>query len=402
MIPAKLAKKIISLKTQPLGKTEHVGFLDSLHRVLAEDVRATSDLPPFSRATVDGFALRSSDTKGASKHCHSWLRVIDVVQAGKPSKKTLRSGEAIKIMTGGVLPKGADCVVMKEQTEFGRSGVCILKRVKKDEGISFRSESAKKGDMLLKKGNRVTSGVVSLLATLGLRRILTTARPKVAILVTGNELLGVGEKLSPGKIRSSNQFGLYSQVKDAGGEPFILGIARDNPREIRKKILQGFRSDMLLISGGVSVGDFDLVPGILKSLGLKIFIEKVAMQPGKPLIFGKKGKTLVFGLPGNPVSTMVCFYEFVRPCLLKMLGASDTNLLKGEATLDEDINLKPLRTKYLRAKTFFKNGKVFVRLTSHQGSGNVLSLAEADCLMEVEEGVTSVKRGTRVVVEYLA
>ena len=236
---------------------------------------------------------------------------------------------------------------------------------------------------------------------MGRARVNVRRRPKVAILVTGNELLNVSQKLSPGKIRSSNQFGLYSQVKDAGGEPIILGIARDNPRDTRNKILQGLRYDMLLISGGVSVGDFDLVPGILKSLGLKIFIEKVAMQPGKPLIFGRKGKTLVFGLPGNPVSTMVCFYEFVRPCLLKMLGSNNVLLPKGEATLSEDIKLKPSRTKYLRAKTFFKDGKVFVRLTSHQGSGNVLSLAEADCLMEIEEGVTSVKRGTRVVVEYL-
>ncbi len=330
------------------------------------------------------------------------LAKIGKTNFGGPLNNVLKSGEAIKIMTGGVMPKGADCVVMKENARIEGKEVFIFKSTKQSDGISFQGESAKKGDVLLKRGARVTSGVVSLLASLGLPRVKVYRKPKVAILVTGNELLNVNQKLTPGKIRSSNLFGLYSQVKEAGGEPTIVGIARDNLRETRKKILQGFRSDMLLISGGVSVGDFDLVPGILKSLGLKIFIEKVAMQPGKPLIFGRKGKTYVFGLPGNPVSTMVCFYEFIYPCLLKLSGASNTALPKGEATLDEDIHLKPQRTKYLRAKTFLRDEKVFVRLTSHQGSGNILSLAEANCLLEVKEGVTKVTKGSRVIVEYLS
>lgn len=401
MISSDLAKRIILQKAKPLAGSERVGFLDSLHRVLAQEVRATSDLPSFSRATVDGFALRSVDTKGASKHCHTWLRVIDIVRAGKPSKKILKSNEAIKIMTGGVIPQGADCVVMKEYAQIDGREVLIFKGSKRGDGISFKGESAKKGSVLLTKGNRITSGVISLLATLGLSAVKVYRRPKVAILVTGNELLGVNQKLTPGKIRSCNQYGLFSQVKETGGEPVMLGIARDNPKETRNKILRGFHYDVLLISGGVSVGDFDLVPGVLKSLGLKIFIEKVAMQPGKPLIFGKKKKTYVFGLPGNPVSTMVCFYEFIRPCLLKMSGGNDFSLPCGETILDEEIILKPERTKFLRGKVFLKDGRPFVRLTSHQGSGNILSLAEADCLLEVKEGVTRVAKGTRLMIEYL-
>jgi len=401
MISSNLAKKIILQHTKPLASSERIRFLDSLGRVLAEDTRATSDLPPFSRATVDGFAIKSINVRGASKEHHVWLKIVDVVQAGRPSKKKLHPGEAIKIMTGGVIPAGTDCVIMKEFTECGKKSVCVFKDTKPGEGISFQGESAKKGSVLLKKGNRISAGVVSLLATLGLSQVSVYKKPKVAILVTGNELLNVNQKLSPGKIRSANQYGLFAQVKEAGGEPLILGIARDNPKDTHDKILRGLRSDVLLISGGVSVGDFDLVPGMLKKLGVKIFFHKVAMQPGKPLIFGKKGKTTVFGLPGNPVSTMVCFYEFIRPCLLKMSGCSDLTLPKGEAVLDEDIKLIPKRTKFLRAKTFLKNGKVLVRLTSHQGSGNVLSLAQANCLLEVAEGVTRVPKGTRVVVEYL-
>jgi len=401
VISAQQAKDIIGEKTQPFKQSERVRFLDSPGRVLAEDVRATSDLPPFSRATVDGFAVKCGDIGAAGASNPVKLKIVDVVQAGRPSRKILKSGQAVKIMTGGVIPKGADCVVMKEYAEIIGKDVLISKGEKKDSGISFQGESAKKGKLLLARGNRITSGVVSLLASLGLPFVKVTRKARVAILVTGNELLNVNQKLSPGKIRSSNQYGLFTQVKEAGGEPTILGIARDNPKDTRNKILRGLTHDLLLISGGVSVGDFDLVPGILKSLGLKIFIEKVAMQPGKPLIFGKKKNTYVFGLPGNPVSTMVCFYEFVRPCLLKMSGANDIALPKGEATLDEEIKLSFQRTKYLRAKTFLKNGRVFARLTSHQGSGNILSLAEADCLIEIAEGVTKVAKGSRVTIEYL-
>ena len=402
MIPVDKAKQIILRNTEPLAKSERVAFLDSLHRILAENVKATSDLPPFNRATVDGYALRSINVKGASEEDHVWLRIVDVVQAGRPSKKKLRPGQAIKIMTGGVIPKGADCVVMKEQARIEGKNVLIFKSAQKNEGISFQGESARKGRVLLKKGNRVTSGVVSLLATLGLSRVYVYKKPKVAILVTGNELLGVNQKLLPGKIRSSNQYGLSAQVKEVGAEPVILGIARDNPRDTRNKIRKGLRFDILLISGGVSVGDFDLVPGTLKKIGVKIFFHKVAMQPGKPLIFGKKGETYVFGLPGNPVSTMVCFCEFIRPCLMKMSGCTDVSLPKGEAVLDEEIKLTPKRTKFLRAKTFMRSGKVLVRLTSHQGSGNVLSLAQANCLLEIKEGVTRLAKGSKVIIEYLA
>lgn len=401
MIPFKIAQKIIVSKTATLAGVEQVAFLDSLGRVLAEDIRATSDLPPFDRATVDGFALRCADAKGASEKCHTWLRIVDVVRAGRPSQKTLKKGEAIKIMTGGVLPKGVDAVVMKEFTECGKSSVCVLRGVSKGHGISFRAESAKKGKVLLAKGAKVTSGVVSLLATLGISRVKVYRRPRVAILVTGNELLGVGAKLAPGKIRSSNQFGLFAQVQEAGGEPVILGIARDTLQETRGKILKGLKGDMLIISGGVSVGDFDLVPKVLKSLGVKIFIEKVSMQPGKPLIFGKKGKTYVFGLPGNPVSTMVCFYEFAALCLSKLSGQAAVSPKKATATLAQGITLRPARTKIMRGVAFTRNGNLFVRLTSHQGSGNILSLAEANCLFEIEEGVREVKKGTRVIIQYL-
>ena len=401
MISSDLAKKIILKKASSFTKSESEGFLDSLGRVLAEDIRATSDLPPFNRATVDGFVLKCSNIKIQKSKFPVQMKVVGLVQAGNPSKRVVKNGEAIKIMTGGVIPAGADCVVMKEYAQISGKSVLILKSAKKGEGISFQGESAKKGGVLLARGNRVTSGVVSLLATLGHSQVKVYKKPSVAILVTGNELLNVNQKLFPGKIRSSNQYGLFAQVKDAGGDPIILGIARDNIKDTKAKIKEGLRHEMLLISGGVSVGDFDLVPGILKSLGVKIFFHKVAMQPGKPLIFGKRGKTYVFGLPGNPVSTMVCFYEFILPCLLKLSGANSLTLPKGEATLDEEITLSSKRTKFLRAKTFSKNGRVFARLTSHQGSGNILSLAEANCLLEIKEGVTKIEKGSRVVVEYL-
>lgn len=402
MISIDLAKKIIFQKTSPLAGTERVGFLAAVNRVLAQGIRATTDLPPFDRSTVDGFAIKSGNIRTKSTKFPVRLRIIDIVQAGRPSRKILKSGQAIKIMTGGVVPKGADCVMMKEYCRQMGNEVFVGKSAKKGEGIAFKGEDAEKDSLIIEKGNLVTPAVVGLFATLGLPFVKVFGRPKVAILVTGNELLNITQKLASGKIRSANQYSLLCQVKESGAKPILLGIARDERRDLIKKIKDGFKYDILLISGGVSVGDCDLVPSVLRTLGAKILFHKVAVQPGKPLLFARKNKTLIFGLPGNPVSTAVTFQEFVRPCILKMSGCRDLSPETATAILAEEITLKPERTKILRGKTLLRDGKLFVKLSSHQGSGNIISLVKANCLFEVGEGITKVKKGSRVTVRYLS
>ncbi|HOW36098.1 MAG TPA: molybdopterin molybdotransferase MoeA [Candidatus Omnitrophota bacterium] len=402
MISINLAKQIIFQKTRLIKGVEREGFLQAQGRVLAQDIRTTTDLPAFNRATVDGFAVKSVDLKAQSAKFPKLLKIIGVAEAGCPSKKIIGKGQAIKIMTGGVVPKGADCVAMKEYCRQKGNEVFVGQAVRKGEGIAFKGEDAHKNSLIIEKGNLVTPAIVGLCATLGLPFVKVFGRPKTAILVTGNELLNVTQKLSSGKIRSSNQYSLFTQVKESGGAPILLGIARDDRRALITKIKSGFECDILLISGGVSVGDCDLVPSVLRTLGAKIFFHKVAVQPGKPLLFAKKNKTLIFGLPGNPVSTMVSFHEFVRPCILKMSGRRDFLTKTATAILAEEIKLNPARTKILRGKTLLREGELFVKLSEHQGSGNIISVVKADCLFKVPEGVRKVVKGRKVVVEYLS
>jgi len=391
----------IMLKHASIVPFEKIHFLDSFGRTLAEDIKATGDLPPFDRSSMDGVALRSSDTLGADDNNPVTLKLVGTIAAGGVPRKALKKGEAMKIMTGAMIPKGADSVLPKEQFLTNGRNLNIHKSTRPGDFIRFRGEDVKKGQPILGKGNEITSGVVSLLATLGIPKVAVHRRPRVAILVTGDELVDLKGKLTAGKVRSSNQYSLFTQVQQAGGEPVLLGIAKDIRSQIEKKIREGLKHNVLLISGGVSVGDFDLVPEVLKKFKFKFFVEKVSIQPGKPLIFAKKDKTFVFGLPGNPVSTMVSFYKFVRPFLLKMSGRKEIFLKKATAILEEEIKINGQRTKVMRGIVDEVEGKLRVRLTSHQGSGNVISMAKANCLFEIPEGVIKLKKEQLIEIQYL-
>jgi len=380
---------------------EKISFLDSFGRTLAEDIKATGDLPPFDRSSMDGAALRNADIRGADVNNPVTLKLVGTIAAGDVPRKALKKGEAMKIMTGAMIPKGADSVLPKEQFLPNGKNLNIHKSTHPGDFIRFKGEDVKKGQPILGKGMEITSGVVSLLATLGLSKVAVSRRPRVAILVTGDELIDIKGAMTLGKVRSSNQYSLFAQVQQAGGEPVLLGIAKDIRSQIEKKIRKGLKYDVLLISGGVSVGDFDLVPEILKKFKFKFFVEKVSIQPGKPLIFAKKEKTFVFGLPGNPVSTMVSFYKFVRPFLLKMSGRKEIFLKKASAILDEDIKINGQRLKVMRGIVSEDKGQLRVRLTSHQGSGNVISMAKANCLFEIPAGIENLRKGQTIEIQYL-
>lgn len=372
---------------------------------------------------MDGFAIRAKDTIGASKQNPKVLEVIEDVPAGYVAKKNLKTDQAIRIMTGAPLPKGADAVIMVEDTKRASSiehrasnFIKIFKEVKKGENVRFAGEDIKRNEIVIKKGALLKAGHIGVLASLGFSKVKVYRKPKVAILATGDELVGIKDKLKPGKIRNSNAYSLYSQVIKTGAIPILLGIAKDKKQDLAKKIKKGLsKADMLLVSGGISVGEYDFVKAVLKNLGTEMKFWKVAMRPGKPLAFGvisatKRGgsarhfgggKIPVFGLPGNPVSSMVSFELFVRPAILKMLNQNTDERKEVEAVLEEDIEKKNGFKYFLRANTRWQDGKYFTKTTGPQGSGILKSFVLANSLIILPEDVQSVKRTSKIMVRFL-
>src|SRR3989338_1460797 len=382
--------------------SEEIRLIDALERVLAEDIYADSDIPQLPNSAMDGYAVRSSDTFGASKDRPKTLKVISDLKAGSVSPEAVKDNQAIRIMTGAVMPAGADSVIMVELTEKeGMDRVKIFKETKPGENIRNAGEDIKKEEKVIEKGALLNSAHIGILASLGKSKVRVTRRPKVAVLATGDEVIDVDEELTPGKLRSSNTYTLYSQILKCGGIPKNLGIAKDRPQELEKKIKEGFDCDLILTSGGVSVGDYDLVKFILAKIGTDIKFWKVAMRPGKPLVFGRLGEKFIFGLPGNPVSSMISFEVFVRPAILKMLGQSHDTRKEVDAVLEEDIQKKKGLRYFVRAQTRWDDGVYITRTTGPQGSGILKSMAMANSLIILPEDEEEVAKGVRVTVLFL-
>lgn len=398
---------------------EESGLKDSLGRILAEDMHSNDDIPAFDNSAMDGYAVIAADTQGASPNNPKILEVIEDIKAGEVSNKRVKKNQAIRIMTGAPVPCGADSVIMVEFTQRVdnpvRSGaprrgtsnwVKVFQEVKPGENIRRKGEDIKKGELVLSKGGLLTPAHIGILASIGKAKIKVACKPKVAVLATGDELIRIDKRLSPGKLRSSNTYTLYSQVIDCGAIPKDLGIAKDKPKELEKKIKRGLDCDLILTSGGVSVGDYDLVKDILVELGTRIKFWRVAMRPGKPLVFGcisSTGKKIipVFGLPGNPVSSMVSFEVFVRPALLKMQGFRGQSNNEVEAVLEEGIQKKKGLKYFLRARTEWKNGAYSTRTTGPQGSGILKSMGLSNSLIIIPEGDGDRGKGEKVKVKFL-
>ena len=340
MISVEEARRIILENIRPLKETEAKEMCSCLGRVLAFDLMAKENIPPFSNSAMDGFAARAKDLAGASRENPKTLEVIESLAAGYTARRSVGSMRAIRIMTGAPLPKGADSVVMVEDTKNKEEFVIIFKEVEKGENVRYAGEDVKKGEIVIKNGTVLKSGHIGLLASLGAGKIKVFRQPRVAILATGDELVEIGQRLSPGKIRNSNAYSLYGQALKMAALPILLGIARDNKKDLEQKIRKGLSADMLLVSGGVSVGDYDFVKDVLKDLGTQMKFWRVAMKPGKPLAFGMMNGVPVFGLPGNPVSSMISFEQFVRPALLKMSGAREISRFYLPAIAKEDFEKK--------------------------------------------------------------
>jgi molybdopterin molybdotransferase len=385
---------------QPLG-SEKVSLLEALGRVIAEDIFATRDLPPYDNSGMDGYAVKYADIQNFSKSRSIRLKVIGDLPAGSVSTKIIEQGQAIRIMTGAPIPMGADTVIPVEETEEKEGFVSIFREVPLCEYIRRAGEDVKKGVRVFSTGDVISPAGVGMLASLGRSSVFVYQRPLAAILCTGNELVDVDGELDEVKIVSSNSYSLAAQVKECGAIPVQLGIAKDRREEIIEGLRQGIRADVLISSAGVSAGDFDYVKGALSELGMELIFWRVAMKPGKPLAFGTINKKPVFGLPGNPVSSMVSFEQFVRPSLLKMMGHREPFRPVIEATLKGVIHKESGSRHFIRALVSLEGNQYAVAPAGAQGSGILRSMVKANGLIVVPEDREIVKAGERVKVQLI-
>jgi molybdopterin molybdotransferase len=374
---------------------EHVPLARALGRVLAEDCDAPEDLPPFANSAMDGYAVRAADIASASQTTPARLRLVGEVPAGSVFSGVLGAGQAIRILTGAPVPSGADAVIQQELTTTDGGTVLILASGKAGNNVRAAGTDVARGTRLLPHGAELGATEIALLAALGLDPVRVTRRPRVAILATGDELAAPGEAPRPGQIRDSNSAWLTAAVAQTGAEPWPLGIARDTAADLRAHLARAAEADLIITSGGVSVGTYDLVKEVLAEGGAVEFW-RVRMRPGKPLAFGAYGATPLFGLPGNPVSSAVTFELFARPAIRQMLGAADIDRPLLEVELGGERIARGDRRHYVRARLTARDGRLIATPTGEQGSHRIASLLGAAALLVIHEGEGEVEPGTLV------
>ena len=350
-------------------------------RILAEDVCADRDYPPFNRSARDGFAVIAADVQAVP----ATLDLIGETQAGEPSRFSLERGQTVEIMTGAPGPENADAVVMVEYSQRNGSRVQLNKPIASGRNLIMAGEEVRRGQRVLAPGRRISFASIAVLATVGRSEVPVFRRPEVAILSTGDEVLPVDATPASYQIRNSNAHSLAEQVRRRGGAPKILPVARDTLAETRRLIEEGLKSDLLLLSGGVSMGKHDVVEEVLLGLGTELFFTTVRIQPGKPLVFGYCRDTPVFGLPGNPLSTMVTFEVFASIAVDLMAGASDSPLPFMRVPLAAGFGHKPFLTRFIGARLEGSYTDTRVRIDRGGGSGDVAAFARADCLAVATE-----------------
>jgi molybdopterin molybdotransferase len=377
---------------------ESVGLERSTGRVLAYDVRANRDLPPYDVSAMDGYAVRSADLAKIP----AMLEVIEDIKAGNLPAKTVQTGQCARIMTGAPVPQGADAVIRVEETRPSTKNlVQINAAVKPGNDVRLRGEGMRNGDVVLTAGTEITPGVTGVLATVKQSQVQVYRHPRVAILSTGNELEDIDDPVDPNKIPNSNSYALMAQLQALGIEPDLLGIARDEPAELEEYLQRGLRFDVLLVSGGTSVGVHDYVRPIIESLGVEMKFWRVAMKPGHPVAFGVTAHTRFFGLPGNPVSSMVCFEQFVAPALRRMMGHQRLFRRTIAARMTHSIKHQPGRTEFVRVTLAKEASGYAATSTGAQGSGMLLSMAMADGLLVIPAESTGLSADSEVTVQLL-
>jgi molybdopterin molybdotransferase len=392
MISVSEAFSLVLDHTPVLGR-EDVPLGDALGRVLAEDVRADTDLPPFDRSAMDGYAVRALDVATAPVV----LSVAGQVRAGQQFEGTLQPGQAVQIMTGAPVPAGADAVQQVEKTRALEGGrrVQILEAVASRTHIAPRGSEVASGDLVLGPGGVIDPATVAVLATAGRGRVAVGRRPSVSVLVTGDELVDVWETPGRARIRNSNGYALCAQARWAGADVVSLGVVPDEGDRIAEAVRRGFATDVLVISGGVSEGVFDLVEEVLARFDVGLLFTKVAIKPGAPLVFGRRGDKLVFGLPGNPVSAQVCFDVFVRAALLRMQGSRVVARPRVEVELLQPMSNRSGRENHLPARVRFEGGRLVAEPVPTRGSADVVAHARANALVILERSRLQAAAGER-------
>ncbi|MCT4507618.1 MAG: molybdopterin molybdotransferase MoeA [Tepidibacter sp.] len=397
MINLEEANQILGEKSNYLEQ-EYVNLKDAHKRILSKDIISTINQPPFDRSPLDGYALKSEDTKCASKENGIALEIIEEVCAGSYPTKDLKNNTATRIMTGAPIPKGADCVIRQEDTYEKDGKVYIHKELNKFQNYCFEGEDLKKGEVVIKKNTEINFGEVGVIASLGIKEVPVYKKPKIAILSTGDELLHIGEKLTPGKIYNSNIYTISARLKELNTEPVILGISGDDIEKTAKNILDTIDEvDLIITTGGVSVGKKDIIKDVMKKINADILFWKVDLKPGTPVLCSCLKDKLIISLSGNPAAATITFELLVRPLLNKMVNKKDSKLKRVIAVFDDTYLKKSNRRRFLRGELKYSQNGPIVKLTSSKQSSGVLSsIIKCNCLIEVAEGSDGIKKGDKV------
>lgn len=397
MITVAKALKIVTRQVVP-SVTLAVPLTDSVARILAENIEADTDLPPFHRSQMDGFAVRFEDTANAPVE----LKIVGESAAGNGWHNKLKRGEAVRIMTGAPVPDGANAVQRVELTSESGNIVTFREAVTKGTAIVKRGAEIQAGKVVFNTGERITEKMIAALASFGYAKVRVSASPRVAILATGSEIVDINKKPKRDQIRNSNSVMLDVMCRKVGAVTTILPNVRDDISALRTQISAAAKgTDIVILTGGVSVGKYDHTKAVLSDLGAEIFFDKVRLKPGKPMVFARLGKTLIFGLPGNPVSAAVTFHLFARKALLQMQGASSTDLRQGVAVLAADVKAANERETYLPSRLESNmSGQLIAIPLKWQGSSDFIGFARADALVFVPNG-REIKAGDVATVLFL-
>jgi molybdopterin molybdotransferase len=391
------ATRRIEADIVPIRDREEVPLRDALGRILAEDVLSPINVPSYVNSAVDGYAIRSADlpTRGLAT-----LTLIGTAWAGRPCGETVQPGQCIRIMTGAKMPDGADTVVMQEHAEDAETGICVGEGHHPGQNVRMAGEDLVAGQPAAAAGKKITPAVLGLLASLGIPWVAVTRRLRVAFFATGDELRSIGEPLGEGELYDSNRYTLYGMLARLGVEQLDLGVVPDTPEAIRRAFERAAeRADVIITTGGVSVGEADYVKEVITDLG-EVTFGNIAIKPGRPLAVGRVGRSVFFGLPGNPVAVMVTFYQLVQPGLRRMMGETGTRPVRFEARCLSQLKKRPGRTEFQRGRlTIDADGRVAVSKTGAQGSGILSSMSAADCFIVLPRGSGAVGPGDTVWVE---
>lgn len=391
MIDIQKAAEIILSKVPRMEPVE-LPLQSAIGLILAEDIHSDVDLPPFDKSAMDGYAVRSEDLTSGD----TVLDVVEELAAGQTPTRRIEPGMCAKIMTGAPVPREADAVVMVEKTEPAGDGkVRILKAAIREENICIMGEDLERGDIGVSAGSLIRAQEAAILASIGGAHVRVYPPPEATIISTGDELVPFADKPGPGKIRDSNSVSVAARLARLGVKVKSHGIVRDDLAELRESIENGLSSDLLIVSGGVSMGDFDLVPAAMREAGIELFFEKVAVKPGKPTVFGRRDGTTVFGLPGNPVSSLVIAELLVVPAVREMIGAAEPLPTRTKAMLTEPMKHKGDRDSFVPVRMVFADGW-FVEPVEYHGSADIIGFARGNALAMLPKGVKRIEDGEKL------